>query len=422
MTSENTHESKSILQGVAAGRPITEGVHILAAQGHVLVVELSESVVMVDCGRGGKQTQELLMQLRAITEKPISALCYSHGHGGYNAGVDVIRAHNAERGDREPSLIAHENVTKRYNRYRETRGYQQVLARMQFPGMAKTKTKTKTEDPHTDPTITFADNYVVNEAHPRVELFWVPSETDDALAVWMPEQGVLYGGAATPGDAIPNIGTPLRSQRFTLRWADSLDRMNDLGAEILITEFGTVVQGADAVRERFEKTAEALRYLRGEVVRRLNRGMSEGEILADMKYPENLFRVPWMKPNYGSPDYIVRDLVREESGWWDRNPTSLHPANPEAVAEVRWRAIENPRHVIEEATELVEKGQVQLALHVIDLVALGPKTEPVAIEARKLKAKWCLLRAKEIRPYVSKALYASSANLLEEDRTWQDLA
>ena len=250
----------------------------------------------------------------------------------------------------------------------------------------------------------------------------MPSETDDALAVWMPEQGVLYGGAATPGDAIPNIGTPLRSQRFTLRWADSLDRMNDLGAEILITEFGTVVQGADAVRERFEKTAEALRYLRAEVVRRLNRGMSEGEILADMKYPENLFRVPWMKPNYGSPDYIVRDLVREESGWWDRNPTSLHPANPEAVAEVRWRAIENPRHVIEEATELVEKGQVQLALHVIDLVALGPKTEPVAIEARKLKAKWCLLRAKEIRPYVSKALYASSANLLEEDSTWQDLA
>ena len=47
-----------------------------------------------------------------------------------------------------------------------------------------------------------------------VEL-WVPSETDDALAVWLPETRVLYGGAATPGDAIPNIGTPLRTQRLT---------------------------------------------------------------------------------------------------------------------------------------------------------------------------------------------------------------
>jgi uncharacterized sulfatase len=418
MANENTQDGASILQGAAAGTPITEGVHILAAQGHVLVVELAESVVMVDCGRGGKQTQELLMQLRAITEKPISALCYSHGHGGYNAGVDVIRAHNAERGDLEPNLIAHENVAKRYNRYRETRGYQQVLARMQFPGMPKSKVK----DPHTDPTITFSDSYVVNDANPRVELFWVPSETDDAIAVWLPEQGVLYGGAATPGDAIPNIGTPLRTQRLTVRWAESLDRMLALNPEILLTEFGTVVRGRDAVRERLEKTAEALRYLRAEVVVRLNRGMSEGEILADMEYPEELFRVPWMKPNYGSPDYIVRDLVREESGWWDRNPTSLHPADPDAVAEVRWKAIENPKRVIEQATELADKGEVQLALHVIDLVALGPKSEPVAKEARKLKAKWCLLRAKEIKPYVSKALYASSANLLEEDCTWQDLA
>ena len=378
MTNENTQDGASILQGAAAGTPITEGVHILAAQGHVLVVELSDSVVLVDCGRGGKQTQDLLRQLRAITEKPISALCYSHGHGGYNAGVDVIRAHNAERGDPEPSLIAHENVTKRYNRYRETRGYQQVLARMQFPGMPKSKAK----DPHTDPTTTFSDSYVVHDANPRVELFWVPSETDDAIAVWLPEQGVLYGGAATPGDAIPNIGTPLRTQRFTVRWAESLDRMLALNPEILLTEFGTVVRDRDAVRERLEKTAEALRYLRAEVVVRLNRGMSEGEILADMEYPEELFRVPWMTPNYGSPDYIVRDLVREESGWWDRNPTSLHPANPDAVAEVRWRAIENPKSVIEQATELADKGEIQLALHVIDLVALGPKNEPVAKEAR----------------------------------------
>ena len=63
-----------------------------------------------------------------------------------------------------------------------------------------------------------------------------------------------------------------------------------LNPEILLTEFGTVVRGRDAVRERLEKTAEALRYPRAEVVGRLNRGMSEGEILADMDYPEELFR------------------------------------------------------------------------------------------------------------------------------------
>lgn len=418
MTKPEDNEGAAVLKGAAAGVAVKDGVHILAAQGHVLVIELETSVVMVDCGRGGKQTHELIDQLRDITEKPISALCYSHGHGGYNFGVEVIRAHNQQRGDIEPKIIAHENVVRRYNRYRETRGYQQVLNRMQFPGMPKGSGK----DLNVDPEIEFADSYVMNDANPRIELLWVPSETDDALAVWLPEQRVLYGGAATPGDAIPNIGTPLRTQRFTIRWAESLDRMLALNAEILVTEFGTVVRGEDAVRERLEKTAEALRYLRSEVVERLNRGMSESEILADIDYPERLFDVPWMTPNYGSPDYIVRDLFREESGWWDRNPTSLHPADPEAVASATWSAISDPESVINRATELADSGEIQLALHVIDLVALGPKEEPLAQDARKLKASWCRLRAKTVKPYVSKALYNSSANLLDENNSWQDLA
>ena len=37
MTNENTQDGASILQGAAAGTPITEGVHILAAQIHVLL-------------------------------------------------------------------------------------------------------------------------------------------------------------------------------------------------------------------------------------------------------------------------------------------------------------------------------------------------------------------------------------------------
>jgi uncharacterized sulfatase len=84
MTDQESNSSPSILKGIDAGESVGAGIHLLAAQGHVLAVELSDSVVMVDCGRGGKQTLDLLAQLRDITDKPISALCYSHGHKGYN--------------------------------------------------------------------------------------------------------------------------------------------------------------------------------------------------------------------------------------------------------------------------------------------------------------------------------------------------
>ncbi|MGI9622727.1 MAG: hypothetical protein ACR2PK_07820, partial [Acidimicrobiales bacterium] len=59
----------------------------------------------------------------------------------------------------------------------------------------------------------------------------------------------------------------------------------------------------------------------------------------------------------------------------------------------------------------------QLALHVIDLLALAPGDEPAVVEARELKAQLCRTRAKEIEPYVSKSCYQSSAWILEQGAT-----
>ncbi len=119
---------------------------------------------------------------------------------------------------------------------------------------------------------------------------------------------------------------------------------------------------------------------------------------------------------------IVRDLVREESGWWDRNPTTLHPAPPDVAAEAVRRAIDDPAAVLARARELAEAGDTQLAMHVVDLLALVPGDEPEVAEARDLKAELCRRRAREVEPYVSKACLASSARLLEQgSSSWTDL-
>jgi uncharacterized sulfatase len=145
-----------------------------------------------------------------------------------------------------------------------------------------------------------------------------------------------------------------------------------------------------------------------------------GEILADLEYPPEVFDLPWLTHVYGSPDYVVRDLVREESGWWDRNPTSLHPAAPADVARATFDAIADPDAIIARTETLAADGKVQLAMHVIDLVALGPDNEPAAMRARTIKADLCRARSKEIDPYPSKGLYKSSARLLRAGTTsWE---
>ena len=410
MTDSAGETGSKILQGREESRTLRPGIHILAAQGNALAVETDEGVVLMDCGPGGRVTARMISELRERTQEPVTAICYSHGHLGYNDGAHAWLEHNAARGDPVPRLVAHVNCNRRYARYRETLGLQRVLAGMQFPGL-------KVRFSMTDATVEFDQRLGLVDGSRRVELLWVPAETDDTIALWLPDDGVLYAGAAFPGTTIPNIGTPLRTQRFTMRWAESLDRMAALGADCLVQEFGAVVEGAAAVRERLEHTAGVLRWFRREVVERMNRGMGEREILADIAWPEDMLDHDYLRARYGAPEYIVRDLFREENGWWDRNPTSLHPAAPGAAAAAVRAALGPPETVLGHARALQARGDTQLAMHVVDLLALCEDDDPVTLEAKRLKAALCLERAQQVRPYVSKALYRSSAALLEAGRT-----
>ncbi len=161
-------------------------------------------------------------------------------------------------------------------------------------------------------------------------------------------------------------------------------------------------------------TAQALRYLYVEVIDRTNKGMTDVEILHDITYPPELFELPWMGPSYGCPDYIVRDIYRSENGWWDRNPTSLHPASPEAAGQAVLDAIGDKQYVLDRVMALKDAGEIQLALHVVDLLALAPGNDPVVMKARALKAELCHLRSKDVPSFVSTNLYLSIADRLEE--------
>jgi len=229
----------------------------------------------------------------------------------------------------------------------------------------------------------------------------------------VPHQRILYGSAAVI-DSIPNIGTPFRTMRDTLRWAGTLDKLCALRPVAVVREFGPVIEGEAEVQHVLGHTAKALRWLHAEVVGMMNKGMGEREILAQIHYPDELFGVPWMRSSYGDPSYIVRDIYRSENGWWDRNPTSLHPAAPtDAYREIA-AAVTDKRALIAHAQRLAEKQEYQLALHVIDVLAASDGEEPEIAEARRLKAEWLRKRAKQMPSYISRSIYSVSADMIEQ--------
>jgi uncharacterized sulfatase len=345
-----------------------------------------------------------------ITDAPVHAIVYSHGHLGYNNAVPTWLEDAERRGDPPPRIIAHENLVRRWRRYRETEPLQKLFIELQFrvPIGAVTQTLAMTL-----PTETFRDALTLGTGDRRVQLLWAPSETDDAIALWLPDVRVLYGSAAvTP--SIPNVGTPLRTLRDPIRWADTLDRLAALDPEIVVMEFGPPIEGRERIQRVLGSTSAALRWLRREVVERMNRGLNVVEILHDLEYPPELFDQPWMSPTYGYADYIVRDIFRSENGWWDRNPTHLHPAHPDAAGAAVLSAIRDRAAVLERARALAKEGDPQLALHVIDLLALAPGDDPDVVEARRLKAELCRTLAGETPSFVSQSLYVSASRIVEE--------
>jgi alkyl sulfatase BDS1-like metallo-beta-lactamase superfamily hydrolase len=391
--------------------PVAAGVWLLKGQGQSFVAEIDEGLVVVDSGPGGRVTRGMIEHLRSVSERPVVAICYSHGHVGYNAGVPLWREDAAIRGHAVPNVIAHERVRARYARYRATLGLQERMAEIQFrmqPGGMRGKIALH------DPDQTYAHQLMLGNGDRRVHLIWAPSETDDVTAVWVPGSRILYGSAAVI-DSIPNIGTPFRTMRDALRWADTLDRLRDLRPVRVVREFGPDIVGDDEVQQVLGGTAKALRWLHAEVVRMMNEGMGERDILAAIDYPKHLFGVPWMRPSYGAPDYIVRDIFRSENGWWDRNPTSLHPASPADIGREVAQAITDKRALIAHAKSLADKGEFQLALHVIDILATATGETPELVQARQLKADWLRARADQVSSYVSRSLYKVSADMIEQD-------
>lgn len=403
-------DDKPFLLVGTGSETVAPGLHILRGQGQSFVAETDAGLVVIDAGPGGSVTQGMIESLRQLSDAPVHALCYSHGHIGYNAGVPQWLEHARQRGEPALRIIAHRNVPRRHARYRETQALQHRMAEVQFnrsPGFFEHRLTMH------EPTETFDERLAIGSGEQRIELLWAPSETDDAIALWSPAQRVLYGGAALL-DSIPNIGTPFRTLRDTVRWAGTLEALAALGPRIAVREFGPVIEGEDQVRQVLTHTARALRWLRAEVVRLMNEGLNEQQVLARMHYPEELFGVPWMKPTYGDPSYIVRDIYRSENGWWDRNPTTLHPEPPEAVGAAVAEAIADKPAVIASARALADAGRWQLALHVIDLLATAHGDAPEIAQARALKAAWLRERATQVASYVSRNLYKVSADMIEQ--------
>lgn len=384
--------------------------YLLPGFGNVGVTVTGEGVVLVDTGRAN-EPNGVLDRLRQITEEPVRYIIYTHGQADHAANAAPLLREAAERGDPRPIIVAHSKVVARMNRYAELYGHNAFINRMQFrvppnlPGFPSNERFVR-------PDLTYEESMKFRLGKYSFELYHEMGETDDITWVYVPERKAIFSGDLYISSC-PNIGNPLKIQRFEVEWANALEHMAAVEAEVLGPGHGDILRG-NQIEDNLLTTAQALRYLHTEVVRRLNLGQWEEQIINEIELPPALANHPALAPVYGCPYYIVRATYRRYTGWYDGNPSHLKPSRTAALA-TEMVNLSGAETLLARAETLADAGNPQLALHLLDFVIDGSSNQEFKTKALNLKSVYLTRLAQAESSFISRSILDISAGRIKEE-------
>ncbi|MFD5723501.1 alkyl sulfatase dimerization domain-containing protein [Streptomyces sp. NPDC127036] len=364
---------------------VGERTALFPAFANVSVFDTGDGLVLIDSG-DIRTASQLHASVRGYSADPVSAVVYTHGHVDHVFGVAPFDKEAAAASRERPEVFAHEAVAARFDRYRETAGYNTWINRRQF-GVPSLQWPTEYRYPDTS----YRDRLTVRRGELTFELVHARGETDDHTYVWIPELRTLCTGDLFIWNS-PNAGNPQKVQRYPVEWARALRDMQELDAEVLLPGHGVPILGSDRIRQALGDTAELLESLCDQTRDLMNAGARLDKVLHGVKVPPGLLEKPYLHPAYDEPEFVVRNLWRLWGGWYDQNPANLKPAPEAALAAELADAAGGPRVLADRAGRLLAQGDLRLAAHLAETAALAA---PADREVARIRAEVFARRAEQ---------------------------
>ena len=285
------------------------------------------------------------------------------------------------------------------------------------------------------PSATFSEKMTLTAAGVKMELIYVPSETDDELAVFIPDAwnggsgtgGLLQSAEVIQGPSYPNLyslrGT---SYRNPATWFRSVDKLRALSSWCMLPSHGTPLCGPDNIQKLLLNFRDAIQYTHDQSVRFMNKGYTMDQLPQLIPMPQylidDLSTVVTAKGNdvtdprdyltafYGSVPQSVRELYFGYLGWFQADPVGLAPTPPQEYATKLVLLMGGRDKVLAEARTAFGRKEYQFSA---ELASLLVTKDPQDKAAREAKAKaftelavpqtnpnwrnWFLVAANELR-------------------------
>ncbi|MFI3330190.1 MAG: alkyl/aryl-sulfatase [Rikenellaceae bacterium] len=391
-----------------------------------------EGVVLIDAGKFANNSEQVYKEFRKITNKPITGIIFTHGHGDHTQGTPAFLK------DNNPQIWAAESFGRENEfptaaGFVNPRGHRQngmtlapevrinngvaplVYPGGEFKGGDEQAKQAKSQYiPFDKAAIT---NFVSDERQTitisgiTLELRRTYGETHDHLVIWYPEKKIIF-----PGDqfykSFPNLyairGTEYRD---VLKWIEALDVVLEYPAEAMAQGHTRPIQGKENVKKSVTDMRDAIKFVFEKTIEGMNKGMTPDELVEYVVLPEPLASNPDLVQYYGRIEWAVRNIFAGYMGWFDGNATSLRPLTNKMEAEKFAKLVGGIKKLESAARKAVKEGDYQWAAELSDrLIALEPENKAYKL----IKADALNGLADNLETATGRNYYNTSANELRQ--------
>ena len=322
--------------------------------GNIAVFKNNSSGLLIDTGMGVSSIQ-VVEKLKEWGISSIDYIIYTHGHVDHVTGTEYIS--NSFEG--ETKVIAHENVTKRFNRYKKTIGYNGIINQRQF-GLPSPVFP----NDFIYPDITYRDEYKVEFNESILTLIHGKGETDDATYIYSAKEDALFTGDFFIW-SLPNAGNPSKAQRYVGFWGEVLKKMSEYNSEHLFPGHGPLIKGKKTIKEILLDTSVCLLWIEENVLKLMNNGHSLREIQSELVLPKEFVK-PYLVSVYDDFSFLINSVWRQYGGWYSGTPSELKPPNLEDIGRTYIDMAGNENNLFKFLESLVSSQKYKEASVIVD--------------------------------------------------------